>query len=54
MGREVVLPVEWKAMAEGTWEKFIPAGEARHHCWGGQEEEGWASIGNALCLSVHV
>ena len=21
------------------------AGERRHHCWGGQEEEGWTAIG---------
>ena len=30
-----------------------PSGEARRHCWGGQEEEGQITIGNSLCLSMH-
>ena len=27
------------------------AGERRHHCWGGQEEEGWTAIG--ISFSEH-
>ena len=22
----------------------VPTGEARHHCWGGREEEGWTAL----------
>ena len=29
-----------------------PAGEARHHCWDGQEEEGRSTIGNSLNRSM--
>ena len=25
-----------------------PTGEARRHCWGGQEQEGWTAIGISL------
>ena len=25
-----------------------PEGEARHHCWGGQEEESWITVGISL------
>ena len=28
-----------------------PAGNARHHCWGGWEEEGWTAIG--ISFPVH-
>ena len=28
-------------------------GEARCHCWGGQEKEGRTAIGNSLCPSLH-
>ena len=28
--------------------RFGPAGEARCHCWGGREEEGWTAIGISL------
>ena len=31
-----------------------PAGEARCHCWGGGEEEGWTIIRNSLNWSVHM
>ena len=34
---------EGNVTAEGTQEKVGLAGEARHHCWGGQEEEGWTA-----------
>jgi len=29
-----------------------PTGEARHHCWGGREEEGQTNIG--ITFPVHV
>ena len=25
-----------------------PSGEERHHCWGGQEEEGWTTRGTSF------
>ena len=33
--------------------RFGPTGKARQNCWGGQEEDGWTTIGNSLCPSVH-
>ena len=36
---------EWKAKAEGTWEKVWACRRTRHQCWGGREEEGWTAIG---------
>jgi len=30
------------------------AGEARSHCWGGQEDEGWTAIGNSLHQRGHM
>ena len=41
---------EWKAMAEETREKVWAAGEARHHCCGGQEEEAQTTIRMSQCM----
>ena len=42
---------EWNAMAEGTQEKVQAHRRDRHHCRGG--EEGWITMGNSLCPSMH-
>ena len=39
----MLLDGEWNTMAAGTFS--WPTGEARHHCKGGQEEEGQARGG---------
>ena len=36
---------EWCTSAKGPRRRSGPTGKARHHCWGGQEEEGWIAIG---------
>ena len=35
-------------MAEGTWEKVQTHRRGKAPSWGGQEEEGWATLGNSL------
>ena len=49
-GEQGVWGGEWNATAEGTWEKVWAAGEERHHCWRGREEEGQTTIGISLLI----
>ena len=50
-------PGEWASSAPRTGEwstrarEHGPAGEARHRCWGGHEEEGWTAI--LISFSAH-
>ena len=41
---------EWSSTAKGYSKRLGPTGEARCHCWEGQEEEGLIAIG----ISVHM
>ena len=46
--------VLWAGEWEEIREKSEPTGEARHHCWGGENEEGKTAIGISLHTRARV
>ena len=52
LGSSVPQTEEQKLQLREPRRRSGPTGEARHHCWGGQEEEGWTTI--RISFPAHV